>query len=87
MQMEKDSSKTWFQEYIDYSIPVAVKCTRKVVIRKEAAQRIVNHFKGTPDVDGAFQRHFVMVDLQVAGIKKRIRSKKRIRYYTFVIEQ
>ena len=25
------------------------------VIRKEVAQRIVNHLKGTPDADGAFR--------------------------------
>ena len=47
-----------FQEYIDSSFPVGEKRTRSAVIRKEVAQRIVNHLKGTPDADGAF-RHFV----------------------------
>ena len=44
------------------------------MIRKEVAQRIVNHLKGTPDADGAF-RHFVkksgfaLLDLQSVGIR------------------
>ena len=74
MEMEKDSIKVSFQEYIDSSFPVGGKRTRSAVIRKEVAQRIVNHLKGTPDADGAF-RHFVkksgfaLVDLQSVGIR------------------
>ena len=74
MEMEKDSIKVSFQECIDSSFPVGGKRTRSAVIRKEAAQRIVNHLKGTPDADGAF-RHFVkksgfaLVDLQSVGIR------------------
>ena len=60
-----------FQEYIDSSFPVGEKRTRSAVIRKEVAQRIVNHLKGA---DGAFC-HFVkksgiaLVDLQSVGIR------------------
>ena len=67
VEMEKDSIKV-------SSFPVGGKRTRSVVIRKEVAQRIVNHLKGTPDADGAF-RHFVkksgfaLVDLQSVGIR------------------
>ena len=56
--MEKNTIRVSFQEYIDSSFPVGGKRTRSMVIRKEVAQRIVNHLKGTPDTDGAF-RHFV----------------------------
>ena len=74
VEMEKDSIKVSFQEYIDSSFPVGGKRTRSAVIRKEVAQRIVNHLKGTPDADGAF-RHFVkksgfaLMDLQSVGIR------------------
>ena len=52
------------------------------MIRKEVAQRILNHLKGTPDAyaDGAF-RHFVkksgfaLVDLQSVGISYRNQFK------------
>ena len=66
--------KVSVQEYIDSSFPVGGKRTRSAVIRKEVAQRIVNHLKGTPDADAAF-RHFVkksgfaLVDLQSVGIE------------------
>ena len=45
VEMEKDSMKISFQEYIDSSFPVGGKRTRSAVIRKEVAQRIVNHLK------------------------------------------
>ena len=54
MEMEKDSIKVSFQEYIDSSFPVGGKRTRSAVIRKEVAQRIVNHLKGTPDAEAPF---------------------------------
>ncbi|KAL5494345.1 hypothetical protein EMCRGX_G015658 [Ephydatia muelleri] len=74
VEMEKDSIKMSFQEYIDSSFPVGGKRTRSAVIKKVVAQRIFNHLKGTPDADGAF-RHFVkksgfaLVDLQSVGIR------------------
>ena len=58
VEMEKGSVKTLFQEYNDCTFPVGGKRTRSAVIRKDVAQRIVNHLKGTQDADGAF-RHFV----------------------------
>ena len=82
MEMEKDSIKVSFQEYIDSSFPVGGKRTRSAVIRKEVAQRIVNHLKGTPDADGAF-RHFVkksgfaLVDLQSVGIRDVVSVKEK----------
>ena len=74
VEMEKDSIKVSFQECIDSLFPVGGKRTRSAMIRKEVAQRIVNHLKGTSDADGAF-RHFVkrsgfaLVDLQSVGIR------------------
>ena len=67
VEMEKGSIKVSFQEY---TFPVGGKRTRSAVIRKEVAQRIVNHL----NADGAF-RHFVkksgfaLVDLQSVGIR------------------